>query len=65
MTTLENLWVVSYGSRKTYFHNESSARVYADNLFSFDENHCCLPMDGIPFISKITLSEYRRQYENR
>ena len=57
MTTLEKLWVVSYGSGKTYFYDEGDARSYAGDRFSFDENHCCLPTDGIPFISKVTLNE--------
>ena len=44
------MWVVSAGSSKTYFYDEGDARSYAGDRFSFDE-------DGIPFISKVTLSE--------
>ena len=44
------MWVVSAGSSKTYFFDEGDARDYASDRYDFD-------LDGVPFISKVTLRE--------
>ena len=44
------MWVVSSGTSKTYFFDEQEARDYARDRFNHD-------LDGVPFISKVTLSE--------
>jgi len=44
------MWVVSSGSSKTYFFGEGEARDYASDRYDLD-------LDGVPFISKVTLRE--------
>lgn len=44
------LWVVSSGSSKKYFFDEGEARDYASDRYDLD-------LDGVPFISKVTLRE--------
>ena len=50
MTKDSIMWVVSSGSSKTYFFGEEEARDYARDRYDYD-------LDGIPFISKVTLHE--------
>jgi len=44
------MWVVSSGSSKKYFFDELEARDYASDRYDLD-------LDGVPFISKVTLRE--------
>jgi len=50
MTKDAIMWVVSSGSSKTYFYDEGEARDYASDRYDLD-------LDGVPFISKVTLRE--------